>query len=155
MMFVHTKRQFASRDPFPTKIANFMYFPLYDTPLSKSFFLLGCSSSNFWSSCSSMCFWAFSTFYRTCTHASSCGRRATQRGPSSRRSGCWCPFLSASWTSSPGEWHAIAYTTNCFLCRIIEKWWRNEPQDYNTCKEFAWGFYCEAACHLPMVIVFK
>ena len=37
MMFVHTKKQFASRDPFPTKIANFMYFPLYDTPLSKSF----------------------------------------------------------------------------------------------------------------------
>ena len=103
MMFVHTKKQFASRDPFPTKIANFMYFPLYDTPLSKSFFLLGCSSSNFWSSCSSMCLWAFSTFYRTCTHASSCGRRATQRGPSSRRSGCWCPSQLESWTSSPGD----------------------------------------------------
>ena len=42
-----------------------------------------------------------------------------------------------------------------FLCRIIEKWWRNEPQDYNTFKEFAWGFYCEAVCHLPMVIVIK
>ena len=42
-----------------------------------------------------------------------------------------------------------------FLGRIIEKWWRNEPQDYNTFKEFAWGFYREAVGHLPMVIVFK
>ena len=114
MMFVHTKKQFASRDPFPTKIANFMYFPLYDTPLSKSFFLLGCSSSNFWSSCSSMCFWAFSTFYRTCTHASSCGRRATQRGPSSRGFGCCCPLSSASWTSSPGDM-TCCYQPNKFL----------------------------------------
>ena len=50
----------------------------------------------------------------------------------------------------------MTFPNNEFLhCRIIEKWWRNEPQDYNTFKEFAWGFYREAVGHLPMVIVFK